>query len=73
MSENQSPPYIVVEKGASGFSAFLWGALVGAAAALLFAPKSGEETQADLKEGARRLRRDAEDKFAELRENVEEG
>ena len=73
MSENHSPPYIVVEKGASGFGAFLWGALVGAAAALLLAPKSGEETQADLKEGARRLRRGAEEKFTDLRETVEEG
>lgn len=73
MSEDHSQPYIVVEKGPSAFGAFLWGALVGAAAALLFAPKSGEETQADIKEGARRLRRTAEDKFSELRETVEEG
>ncbi len=73
MSENQSQPYIVVEKGVSGFGAFMWGALVGAAAALLFAPKSGEETQADIKEGARRLRQGAEEKFSELRETVEEG
>ena len=73
MTENQSQPHIIVEKGSSGFAAFVWGALVGAAAALLLAPKSGEETQAELKEGARRLRQGAEEKFSDLRETVEDG
>lgn len=73
MSENQEVPYIVIEKRGSSLAAFLWGAVAGAATALLFAPKSGEETQRELKEGARRFREDAEDKLDELRHSVEEG
>ncbi|MFQ5678416.1 MAG: YtxH domain-containing protein [Gemmatimonadota bacterium] len=73
MSENKEVPYIIVEKDGSHIGAFLWGALVGAAAALLLAPKSGAETQEELKEGARRLRSQAEGKLADLRQNVEEG
>ncbi len=73
MSDNDGQPYIIVEKSGSGVVAFFWGALVGAAAALLFAPKSGEETQRELREGARRLRRRGEEKFGELRSSVEEG
>lgn len=73
MSERHEVPYIIVEKSGSSLGAFLWGAIAGAAAALLLAPKSGEETQQELKEGARRLRSQAEEKFTELRHNVEEG
>lgn len=73
MPEQKEVPYIVVEKGGSSLGAFLWGAAVGAAVALLFAPRSGEETQRELKEGAKRLKKEAEGKFAELRESVEEG
>ena len=40
--------------------------------ALLYAPKTGEETQRELKEGARRLRQGAEEKLAELKDSAEE-
>lgn len=73
MSEKQEIPYIIIEKEGGGLGAFLWGALIGAATALLFAPKSGAETQEELKEGAKRLRSQAEEKLSELRHNVEEG
>lgn len=73
MSENQSQPTIIVERGGSGLGAFLLGAIAGAVTALLFAPKTGEETQRELREGARKLRRDAEEKIADLRDTVEEG
>ncbi len=72
MTEKKDVPTIIIEKS-GGLGSFLWGAIVGAAAALLFAPKSGEETQEDLKEGARRFREEAEQKFQELRRDVEEG
>lgn len=65
--------YVVVEKHGSALAAFLLGGLVGAGIALLFAPKTGEETQRDLREGARRLRDDAEGKLTDLRGNLEEG
>jgi gas vesicle protein len=71
MSEIEQP-YIIVEKRGSGFAAFVWGAVVGAAAALLLAPKSGEETQQDLREGARRFKEGANEKISELRGSLED-
>jgi len=53
--------------------AFLAGALVGAVAALLLAPHSGEETRAQLRERAQRLREAAEDKLDDLQDVVETG
>lgn len=74
MSENQAPqPVVIVEKRGSGFAAFFWGAVVGAATALLFAPKSGEETQQELREGARRLKEGANEKLSEIRDSLGEG
>lgn len=70
MAEQQEVPYVVVEKRGSGLGSFLFGAVLGAAAGILFAPKSGEETQRDLKEGARRLRADAEAKLDDLRGEI---
>lgn len=73
MSDNREVPYIIVEKDSIGIGAFILGAVVGAAAALLLAPKSGSETQAELKESARRLKDQAEERLTELRQNVGEG
>lgn len=72
MSEQDQQPYVIVERRASGVVAFLCGALVGAGVALLLAPKSGRETQADLKEGARRLREGTGERLTDLRETLEE-
>lgn len=72
MSEQEQQPYVVVERRASGVVAFLCGALVGAGVALLLAPKSGRETQADLKEGARRLREGTEGRLTDLRDTLGE-
>jgi gas vesicle protein len=71
MSDDREVPIVVVKKG-SGFGAFLLGALCGAAAGVLFAPRSGEETQRELREGALRLRSDAEDKLEGLRDDLVE-
>ena len=49
MTENGDPPVVIVERRSSGFGAFLGGAILGAVVALLYAPKSGEETKAELK------------------------
>lgn len=72
MSEQEQQPYVVVERRASGVVAFLCGALVGAGVALLLAPKSGRETQADLKEGARRLREGTGERLTDLRDTLGE-
>lgn len=70
MTENQQP-YVIIEKHGSGLAGFVLGAAVGAVTALLLAPKSGRETQEDLREGARRLRDGAEERYGELRGSVE--
>ncbi len=46
------------------------GALVGAGVALLFAPQSGEETRRDVSRKARRLARDARERYDTMRDKV---
>jgi gas vesicle protein len=46
-------PYVVIERDEPGIGTFLLGALVGAGAALLFAPRSGEATRRLIGERAR--------------------
>jgi gas vesicle protein len=70
--DDDGVPYVVIERSGSGMAPFVWGALLGAAAALLLAPKSGAETQEELKERARRLRQRAEDKAHEFQEGLQE-
>ncbi len=65
-------PYIVIERSGSGLVPFVWGALLGAATALLLAPKSGAETQSELKKRARRLRERAEEKVEELQGSLQD-
>ena len=66
-------PVIIVERSGGGLGGFLFGLLMGAGAALLFAPQSGEETRRVIKDRSRQLRDDAQAKAEELREQVEEG
>jgi len=73
MSENQQQPYVIVEKRGSGLAAFLWGTVVGAAAALLFAPMTGKEAQEELRAGAKRVRVGAGERLTEIRGSVGEG
>jgi gas vesicle protein len=70
--DDDGVPYVVIERSGSGFMPFVWGALLGAAAALLLAPKSGAETQEELKERARRLREKAEEKAGELQGTLQD-
>jgi len=62
---------VVVEKGGS-FSAFLWGALIGAGAMLLLAPRSGRETRQELSDSFRRLRDTADAALRDMQESVTE-
>jgi gas vesicle protein len=66
-------PVVVIERSNGGIGAFLAGAALGAIAALLLAPQSGEDTRAQLRLRARRLRDAAEDRLDDLQEAVESG
>lgn len=71
--DHDEGPYIVIERDrGGGIGSFLLGALVGAGLALLFAPKSGAETQAELKEHARKLRTAAEERVRQAQRQLEE-
>lgn len=73
MHENESPPLLVIERNSTpGIGAFLLGAVIGAGIALLFAPKSGEETQQEIRERAHRLKDAAEDRLRKAQAQVEE-
>ncbi|MEQ9398387.1 MAG: YtxH domain-containing protein [Longimicrobiales bacterium] len=65
--------YIVIDRGNGGgqIGSFILGALVGAGVALLFAPRSGEETQEDIRERAARLRSAAEDRVRDAQKRLE--
>lgn len=66
MSDHDEVPYIVIERRSGGAGAFLWGALLGAGAALLLAPRSGRETRDGIRSGALRIRDRAEDAVREV-------
>lgn len=66
-------PVVVVERSSGGLGGFLFGLLIGAGAALLFAPQSGEETREALRNRGRRLREDAQARAEEWQERFEEG
>lgn len=73
MRDQDEGPYIVIERDSGGgVGSFILGALVGAGIALLFAPKTGAETQEELKEHARKLRGAAEERVREAQKQLEE-
>ena len=51
---DEGEPYIVIEKHSGGVGNLLLGVLIGAGVALLFAPRSGEETREDIRRRARK-------------------
>jgi gas vesicle protein len=71
MREHQEGgPLVIIERHGGGAGAFMWGALLGAGAALLLAPRSGAQTQAEIRERAFRLRNTAEDRVNSARNAV---
>lgn len=66
----------IKDSGSTTVVAFAFGALIGAAVALLVAPASGEETRRRLKDQARdgvdRLKRKAADVADEVKDRVKE-
>lgn len=69
MADRDEYATIVIERE-GGIGTFLIGALIGAGAALLFAPRSGVETRSEIRAGMNRLRDRAEDGMRGLQENV---
>jgi gas vesicle protein len=73
MKDRDEVPYFVIEReSGGGVGSFLLGALLGAGVALLFAPRSGAETQQDLKERALALRDAAEERMKEAQAQIED-
>ena len=70
MRDQDDLPYIVIERHSAGLAPFLWGALIGAGAALLLAPRTGVETQEEIRLGVRRARGVAEEKVEAARSTV---
>src|SRR5690242_9202178 len=70
--EGFDAPYIVVEKSDISIGPLLLGIAIGAGAALLFAPQSGEETRAGIARSARRVQRNAQDFVEDVSGNVAE-
>ena len=69
--DKDQPVYVVEGRDSGGtLLAFLWGALIGAGVALLYAPRSGEETRNEIKGGVRRLRKTAEDAVRGVQDSV---
>lgn len=72
MADHDEGPYVIIERRTGSFGTFVWGLLLGAGAALLFAPKSGRETRRELTEGVERMRDRTETRVRELQRNVNE-
>ena len=81
--EFDDEPYVVIERQSAGVAPFLIGLALGAATALLLAPRSGAATRRDIKRRALRVRRAAKhvasdvtdtvvDTFQDARRRVEE-
>ena len=74
MRERDNVPHIIIERGGSGggVGPFLLGAILGAGAALLLAPRTGKEAQREIRERASRLGEGAERAVQDLRHQFEE-
>ena len=70
MEHDRDESVVVVRSGGRQVAAFLIGLAIGAGAALLFAPQSGEETRADIARQARRARKAATRMAQDVRERA---
>lgn len=62
--------YVVIEQKPAGIGSFLLGLAVGAGVALLFAPRTGEETRRQLQRRAREVGDQAQDLVSDISESV---
>lgn len=72
MADHDDMPYIVIERRSGGFGSLVLGALLGAGAALLMAPRSGRETRDEIRATAYRIRDTAEDAVRGVTDSVQE-
>jgi len=73
MRDQEDVSTVIIERETGGGAgSFLLGALVGAGLALLFAPRSGEETRQELEQKARDLKMSAEERVREAQRQLEE-
>jgi gas vesicle protein len=63
-------PFVVIEQKPAGIGPFVAGLAIGAGLALLFAPKSGEQTRRELERRARKVSDQAQDLVSELTGSV---
>ena len=63
-------PYVIIERSEPGVGTFVTGLLIGAGIALLFAPRTGEETRRQLQQRARRMTDQAQGLVSDVRESV---
>jgi gas vesicle protein len=70
MRDSDDLPYVVIERERGGVEPFLWGALLGAGVALLMAPRSGAETQREIRGRVRNLRDTAEGRVNDARDTL---
>jgi gas vesicle protein len=64
--------YVVIERSEPGVGTFVLGLALGAGLALLFAPRSGEETRKDLQKRAKRVGDQAQEFVSEVTGSVTE-
>lgn len=62
-----------MDKSTLAMKTFVFGAVLGSIAAILFAPKSGRETRAQIKQKAEEAKEKAKNKRDELMEKVQRG
>lgn len=70
--DDADEPYVVIEKSEPGIGTLLAGIAIGAGIALLFAPRSGEDTRRDLERRARKIGDQAQDFVSGVTESVGE-
>jgi gas vesicle protein len=70
MSQDDEREVVYVEREGGSIKPILFGALLGVAVGLLFAPQSGAETRRVLKRRLRQARALAEEKVGELSERI---
>lgn len=68
--DDDEGPYVIIERSEPGVGTFVSGLLVGAGLALLFAPRTGEETRREIQRRARRMGGQAQDLVADVRDSV---
>ena len=64
---------LTTQHSSSTVNRFLMGAVAGAAVALLFAPQSGRDSRAWLKDGTRKLRDDAGHRLGDVKSRLHDG